>query len=175
MGAVNQSVLLTVAFLVVLLSGCAKQLAITYMSDPPGATLYQGQQNFGFTPKTLYYKISAEDTERRKMTLQGMSVRWASGATASISSVGVDLSTGANQQFTFLRPENVAGREIDIQFALELERLRFVQQQADAQRAALGSAESSKSADISTTAESVDQLHLECSREHHSYQLSVTA
>jgi hypothetical protein len=137
MGSVRQSVLFTAALLPVLLSGCAKQLAVTYMSDPPGATLYQGQENFGYTPKTLYYKISVENKERGKMTLQGMSVRWASGATASSPSVIVDLSIGANQQLTFLRPESVAGREIDIQFALELERLRLAQQQADAQRAAM--------------------------------------
>jgi hypothetical protein len=40
---------------------------------------------------------------------------------------------GRNQQFTFLRPDGVPGREIDIRFALELERLEIMRRQASAQ------------------------------------------
>lgn len=37
--------------LVILISGCANILKITYNSDPPGAILYQGDNQIGYTPK----------------------------------------------------------------------------------------------------------------------------
>lgn len=122
---------LIVALLV--LTGCASSLSVTYYSDPPGAVLYQGQQRFGHTPVTLNYQIREEDRKRGYMTLQDPTVRWASGASASIPSLKADLSIGTNQQFTFMRPDNVPGREADVRFALELEKLALMRRQLQAQ------------------------------------------
>lgn len=126
---------LTAAVGIPLMTGCAKNLAVTYYSDPPGAILYQGQQRFGYTPVTLYYRIRDEDRERGHLALQGTQVRWASGASANVPSLRADLSRGTNHWFTFVRPENVPGREADLRFALELEKLELMRRQADAQAA----------------------------------------
>lgn len=117
----------------VLLSGCASTLNVSYHSDPPGAVLYQENQRFGYTPTTLRYQITEEDRQRGYAILRGTSVRWASGASANVSSLRADLGIGYNQQFTFNRPENYPGREADIRFSLELERLAIMQRQARAQ------------------------------------------
>ena len=123
------------ALLVALLlaPGCASPLTVTYYSDPPGAVLYSNNQSFGRTPTTLQYQITEEARKRGYMILEGTSVQWASGARANISSLRADLSSGYNKQFIFNRPDNVPGREADVHFALELERLAIMRRQAEAQ------------------------------------------
>lgn len=117
-----------------LLTGCSNTLQVTYYSDPPGAVLYQGQQRFGYMPQTLRYRLSEADLSRGYVQVQGTSVRWASGATAEVTSLTADLNRNRlSQQFTFNRPEGYPGREADVRFALELERLRIMQRQAAAQ------------------------------------------
>ena len=131
--ALYVSVLIWSAFL----TGCAAPgLRVTFTSDPPGAVLYQGKNNFGYTPQTLEYNISPEDQKRGLVRLIGVSVKWASGATAEVSPIDANLSMGNIHQFNFARPDNVPGRDIDMRFALELEKLRVAQQQANAQRSA---------------------------------------
>lgn len=124
---------LLLIILVVLISGCASGLNVTYHSDPAGATLYAGNQRFGYTPQTLRYQISEEDQKRGYVILQGASVRWASGVSANITSLRADLRNGFNQQFMFNRPADYPGYEVDARFALELEKLKVMRQQADAQ------------------------------------------
>jgi hypothetical protein len=119
--------------LVVLFCGCVSRLNITYNSDPPGAVLYSGDQRFGYTPQTLQYAITKEDRKRGYKSLQGTSVRWASGASANIESLRSDLGIGLNQVFMFKRPETYPGYEVDAKFALELEKLNVMRQQAQAQ------------------------------------------
>jgi hypothetical protein len=112
-----------------ILSGCGRVLTVVYYSDPPGAVLYQGQQSYGFTPVTLKYNIPEEMRKQGYVDLQGPYVLWASGAKAEASSIRADIGFGRYlQQFTFVRP-NVSGREVDMSFALELERLKLAQQQ----------------------------------------------
>lgn len=116
-----------------LLSGCASQLQLTYHSDPAGAVLYSQGQRVGYTPKTLYYQVSDEDKKRGFLILANTRVQWASGATAEAKSVRADISRyGLSQQMTFQRPTGVPGREADTRFALELERTRAMQRQAEA-------------------------------------------
>jgi hypothetical protein len=135
MGAWNifvTEILLAVCLLTAV--GCASNLTVTYYSDPPGAALYQGSQSFGYTPQTLTYHISEDDRKKGYIQLQGMSVKWASGASAEIGYLQADLNAhGTSQQLTFNRPDSYPGREADVRFALELERLRIMQRQAAAQ------------------------------------------
>lgn len=126
----------TIATVVLLASGCANSLKVTYISDPPGAVVYSNNKNFGYAPVTLEYQISEEDRQRGYVNLSGTQVRWASGASASVSTVRANLSVGYDQQFTFNRPESYPGRENDVHFALELQRLAIMQRQADAQESA---------------------------------------
>jgi len=119
-------------------SGCANKLKVTYDSDPRGAALYSGrnQQRFGYTPKTISYRVSKKDQKRGYMILAHTSVRWASGAVAEMTSLRVDLNQhGLTRQFTFKRPEGVPGRGDDMRFALELEKLGVMRRQAEAQEA----------------------------------------
>ena len=128
---------ITFAFFMIggsLLSGCASTLHITYDSDPPGAVLYQGQQRFGYTPVSVQYQVSTEEKKLGYKVVEGTLVRWASGATAEMSSFKADLNQrGFSQYFSFQRPEGVPGRETDVQFSLELDRTRALQRQAAAQ------------------------------------------
>jgi len=129
-----------ISFLAILsmisISGCSlNMLNVSYFSDPPGATLYQDNQRFGFTPILLRYQITEEDRKRGYSVLRGTSVVWASGATANIKSLRADLSIGQNLQFTFRRPADHPGMEADVKFALELERLAIMRRQAEAQEA----------------------------------------
>ncbi len=122
---------------VVLLSsaGCSTStLYVTYLSHPPGAALYENDRVFGYCPLILEYNITQEDRQRGYMVLRGLTARWVSGASATVPSVQANLNNGTSQQFTFLRPEGAEGLQTDLQFALDLERNRILQQQADAQR-----------------------------------------
>jgi hypothetical protein len=80
--------------LLVLASGCASSLRVTYTSEPAGAALYQGSTQMGITPVTLNYPLTDQDKENGYKTLQGPSVRCISGATANIGSVTADLKNG---------------------------------------------------------------------------------
>jgi len=111
---------------VLALSGCANHtLRITFASDPSGAALYKGQQEFCYTPCTFNYPVSQEDMKLGYLKLTGPSVRWTSGAKVEAVSMEVDINRhGLEQIFTFQRPNEVAGREADVQVSLELERRR---------------------------------------------------
>src|SRR5437867_9972665 len=130
-GRIYEVVSLLISLLVI--AGCANTLKVTYYSDPPGAVLYQDNHRFGYTPTTLQYKITDEDKNRGYAILRGTSVQWASSAKANISTLRADLGIGYNQQFIFNRPDNVPGREADVRFALELEKLAVMRRQAQAQ------------------------------------------
>ena len=110
--------------IMVLIIGCASNLRVAYYSDPPGALLYEGGKKFGYTPVTLKYQISKEDKRLGYVVLRGAQVRWASGALASLGQLKAYLNAGKNQQFTFVRPQNIPGWEIDVQFARELGKMR---------------------------------------------------
>jgi hypothetical protein len=99
-----------------------RSLAITYYSDPAGATLYEGGKNHGRTPVTLKYKVTKNFKAGKEcMTLTPLMVRWVSGAEASMPSGFLACPhNGGKQQFTFARP-NVPNRELDVQFMMQLE------------------------------------------------------
>jgi hypothetical protein len=116
---------LLVAVVGVVPSAFAAQSAITLTvnSDPPGATVYanRNKQQFGNTPFTLSYQASKDFANGKAcMKLQPLMVRWTSGAEASSSSLLLCPKDGTNQQFMFVRPTGIAGREIDEQLAERL-------------------------------------------------------
>ena len=139
--------LLSVLVISLSLSGCNKllfpelyklenQLNVTYHSDPPGATLYQGSQSMGYCSTTLVYEITKEDKKRGYKLLQGTQAKWVSGAHAEISQLRANLKTGNYQQFTFKRPTGIGGLEADARFGLEVQKMQLMQQQSQAQQAA---------------------------------------
>jgi hypothetical protein len=118
-------------------SGCSSpQMRVTYYSDPPGAVLYKSGQRVGYTPQTFYYDISDEIQNSGFVTIGGAKAQWASGAIAEMKSWKAYLSNGLAYYHTFNRPNEIAGREIDERFSLELEQTKAMQRQAKAAEAA---------------------------------------
>ena len=115
-------------------SACSNTVRVTYYSDPAGAALYEGEQFFGYTPVSLDYQVKSEMKKTGCAVLRPTAVRWASGAEAAITSMNVCAINGTTQQFTFVRPTGVPGRELDVQFAIEKERNAILAAQANAQR-----------------------------------------
>lgn len=112
-----------------LVAGAAKTktIEVTYVTDIPGATLYENERAFGMTPITLKYQLQEGCTNVRPLT-----VRWPSGAEASVSALTVCTKTGKKQHFSFNRPLGFPGREVDAQFALQLAQAAAQRQQASA-------------------------------------------
>lgn len=114
----------------VALAGCATKIQVDYGSDPPGATLYQNGQPMGTTPMSLYYEPAQAFKDGGCQRLDGTSVKWASGAAASIGYLQVCRTLGMTQHYIFNRPD-VPGREIDANHALQLQRNSIMRRQAD--------------------------------------------
>lgn len=119
---------LIIGFIIpIVISGCTPTLSITYKSEPSSATLFQNNQNFGYTPVTLYYQVTPEEIRRGYKIVEEINVRWASGATAFREKQKIYLSQGYNQEFTFLRPSEIPGIETDVNFTLEIKRTELQQ------------------------------------------------
>lgn len=116
----------------VLVSGCAAtQIQVDYLSDPPGATLYEGGKALGVTPTSLYYAIEPSFENGGCQRARGTSVMWASGAKTEIGHLSLCKNNGYRQNYSFSRPD-VPGRDVDLNYALQLQRNSIMRQQADA-------------------------------------------
>lgn len=110
------------------LVGCAtplqhNQALITFISVPPGAMFYEGQNAWGIAPQEKLYSFQSLNNPH---TLPVTAV-WASGA-QSTKSFNV-TTLGISQTATFSRPRNAPGLDKDLMFAEQL-------RQADAARSA---------------------------------------
>lgn len=120
------------ALALALLAGCAStQLRVTYTSDPPGATLYQNGNPVGYTPYPMVYNDQRWQAGQCMRTLP-ISVQWASGASAGGEGLTFCPSEGSNLVYGFRRPD-VAGREIDANFALQMHQASAAQHAANTQ------------------------------------------
>lgn len=120
-------------------SAFADKVKLVIYSDPAGATVYanNSKQMIGYSPVILEYNFAKDFFKRgRCESLQTLQVRWASGAEATIDGLSLCGKQGKNQQFTFVRPPETPGREIDAYFALQLQQLAIIQGQAEADRSA---------------------------------------
>lgn len=117
-------------FLILAATACAgmRSLSITYYSDPPGASLYEDGKYMGQAPLTLRYNLSDAALQNRVTKIKGLTARWVSGAEAYLNLTDVDLNSGLQQSFTFVRPANYPGREMDVDYAVEINRQRAVNQ-----------------------------------------------
>ncbi|MFH2231669.1 MAG: hypothetical protein ABII13_00645 [Patescibacteria group bacterium] len=128
-------IILIILLLSLMTYGCATpQIAVTYNSDPPGSSLYTANQLMGYCPITLYYNIAPQHRQLGYMKLQETQVKWVSGAYAKIIDLTAYLATGPYQQLTFKRPEGIEGFETDAKFGLEVQKVRLMQQQVQAQQ-----------------------------------------
>ena len=124
--------ILTVA---ALLAGCANTIEVAYQSDPQGAALYEGGKPLGTTPVVIRYAADPAFKAGGCFKVRGTSVKWASGAQAGIEFMTLCASQGYTQHYTFARPD-VAGRDIDMNYALQLQRNNIMRQQANAAQTA---------------------------------------
>jgi hypothetical protein len=108
---------------ILLVSGCASKLSITYYSEPSGAALYGDDSvKLGTCPVTLQYTLTVLDRSHGYVYIKGVTAFWVSGVTTSLASFRADLSNGDKQQLTFQRPRNAPGYDTDTAHASELER-----------------------------------------------------
>lgn len=118
-----------------LLAGCASSIQVAYHSDPQGATLYEDGRPQGTTPVVMRYAVDPAFKSGGCFKVRGTSVKWASGAQAAIGFMTLCASQGYTQNYTFARPD-VAGREIDMNYALQVQRNNIMRQQANAAQTA---------------------------------------
>lgn len=113
----------------VLLSGCASnQYAVTFDTNPQGATLVCDGKNYGYTPVKLYY--DKKNITSSTMNVSNCKATWVSGASQSYPyNLAVYKSGGT--LITLPRP-NVAGYSQDAEFALKVKNMKANQQAAAA-------------------------------------------
>ncbi|MBU1233292.1 MAG: hypothetical protein KKD01_01280 [Proteobacteria bacterium] len=127
---------LIILFLLISSSGCARKINVTYHSDPTGASLYEGSKLMGYCPITLIYNFSYPEVKHGSKMLRGVRVEWISGATAKVDDFRAYIATGKYQELTFKRPSGIPGMEQDAMFGLEVQKVRLMQQQVQAQQSA---------------------------------------
>lgn len=111
------------------LSGCASnQYAVTFDTNPQGATLICDGQNFGYTPVTLYY--DKKNITSGTMNVSNCSAVWSSGASGQYPYY-LQVYESGGSKITLPRP-NVAGYSQDAEFALKVQNLRANQKAANA-------------------------------------------
>lgn len=109
-------------------------MKVTYNTDPPGAMIYENGVFKGYSPVTFIYNFPIKAKDNPYVLLKGTEARWVSGATAKVDQLKAYWSNGVFQSFTFKRPDGVDGLDKDMQFALEVQKVAIMQQQAAAQR-----------------------------------------
>jgi hypothetical protein len=111
-------------------------MVVDFVCDPQGATLYQiDKVNIGSCPTTLKYQITDEARARGYMELRGITAVWVSGASSSVNLIRADLQKGLRQNFRFDRPRSMPNYDVDANYALQLEKIRIMRAQAEAQKA----------------------------------------
>lgn len=104
------------------LGACSTQVQVIYQSSPPGAAVYQGGQLLGNAPVVVPYQLTDADRRNGYKVIDAVSVKWESGAEASIPGLNADLThLSLNQQYTFQRP-NVPGLDADLKKAEALQK-----------------------------------------------------
>lgn len=104
----------------------ADKVTLTVLSDPAGATVYVNTagDHIGYAPVVLTYSFAKHFFKQgRCVTVEPIRVRWASGAEAVIESLTICGTLGKKQQVVFVRPTEVPGRDIDVQFAIAIAQL----------------------------------------------------
>ena len=104
------------------LFGCSSNIRVTYYSDPTGAKVYDEGRFLGATPLTLYYEPTPEFNNVDCMFLKPLLARWLSGAENTPTSIKACSSEGKELVFTFFRPQNIPGADIDAQYASQYDR-----------------------------------------------------
>lgn len=99
-----------------LLCACAtlkpNQTRLTFLTEPPGAMLYEGQTAWGLSPQVKIFTSNNGDT-----TTGAVTAIWSSGARKTMT---FNVTLGAKQNATISRPPNAPGMDKDLAFAEQL-------------------------------------------------------
>jgi hypothetical protein len=96
-----------VLILMVFAVGCAErnQVEVTFLSDPPGGTLYKPNGDpLGPCPKILWYDLDEEAVEKGHLDAKGMVVRWPSGPEKKSDDLIEITVNGTDRHVVFLQP-----------------------------------------------------------------------
>jgi len=97
------------------LTGCASTLSVTYNTEPSGAVLFQGQNQIGYAPTVITYKLSDLERAQGYKVIPETTATWISGVQKTLpeSSVAVDQSRKQNKELMLRRPLKFPGIEQD--------------------------------------------------------------
>jgi len=104
--------LVIVGLALCLCSGCCSGISVTYNADPPGATIYEGGRKLGTAPYYACYSPNEYQKSSGSMNIIQPKARWLSGAEA-VGPTTLPTNKGS-RQFTFFRPTDAPGLDIDI-------------------------------------------------------------
>lgn len=107
----KRAIAVTILILMVLAAGCgqAKQVKVTYMSSPPGGTLYkQNGEISGQCPKVLWYDLDDEAYENGYLDAKGLVVRWPNGTEKRSGDLIRIRVNGTERRVTFTQPRATA-------------------------------------------------------------------
>ena len=124
----SKKIILISSFSLLIISGCSSKYAVTFDSQPQGASLVCSGKNWGYTPTTLYYDEKVK--EQSTLDISECSANWVSGAKKTYSSAMTIYPDGGTHT-TVNRP-NVKGYAQDANFALQVQTMKYQRQQAQA-------------------------------------------
>jgi len=107
----KRGITVTILMLLAVGAGCgrAKQVKVTYKSDPPGGTLYRQDGEFlGQCPKVLWYDVNQEHYESGYLDAKGLITRWPSGPEKRSGDLIRITVNGTNRQVVFTQPKITA-------------------------------------------------------------------
>ena len=108
----KHGVAVPVLILIMFAVGCAEkqaekqQVKVTFLSDPPGGTLYkQNGDLWGACPRALWYDLDEEAVQRGYLDAKGMVVRWPSGREKRSGKFIRITADGTDRTVTFSQPK----------------------------------------------------------------------
>ena len=107
----KRGIAITILILMVLAAGCGRtrQVKVTYMSSPPGGTLYkQNGEPWGQCPKVLLYDLDDEAYENGYLDAKGLIVRWPTGPEKRSGDLIRITVNGTERRVTFTQPRATA-------------------------------------------------------------------
>lgn len=133
-----------ILFVFFLSGGCASKYAITYNSEPAGATVICNGINQGYTPVTLYYELNENNKKQKLLHTAPCTAIWSSGVKSVFCNTW-DLNKFPDGVMQTLPRPTGEGYSQDAEFALKLQQMRNAQSAANARAFAKSAEDFNKS------------------------------